>query len=146
MCLFLSSKKTLNFNTLNDTQRDTTLKKEGKKDSQKTDLTKNATKKTRATLVVFKIDGRRRQRREEAASDERRRAQPGERESGKVTVERRPGRRAECGACLCVVRFLNKRSTFDEGENKNALERETFGCKFEFFFPILVRVDTIPLS
>ena len=100
---FFVFQKTLNFNNLNDTQRDTTLKKEGKKDSQKTDLTKNATKKTRATLVVFKIDGRRRQRREEAASDERRRAQPGERESGKVTVERRPGRRAECGACVCAL-------------------------------------------
>ena len=98
---------------------------------------KNSTQKNR--FLIYKIDfcfentkedtlrvlndGRRRRPRKEgggeAASDERRRAQPGERESGKVTVERRPGRRAECGAFF--VRFLNKRSTttFEEGENED---------------------------
>jgi len=56
------------------------------------------------TKRVLNNDGRRRRpKRKEAASDERRRAQPGERESGKVTVERRPGRRAECGAFLCAI-------------------------------------------
>ena len=62
-------------------------------------------KKKKTKRVLNNDNGRRRRptKRKEAASDERRRAQPGERESGKVTVERRPGRRAECGAFLCAI-------------------------------------------
>ena len=39
---------------------------------------------------------------------------------------------------FCCVRFLNKRSTNLRRRGKT----KTFGCTFEFFFPILVRVDT----